>query len=213
MREYEAVADRIAVEVPGPVLDWGCGLGQVTDLLRHRGVAVTAFDYRPDRVDDGRERLPRFPEVEAHVSPDPVRLPFDDASFAAVLSLGVLEHVARPDDSLDELRRVLRPHGTLYVFKLPNRRSWLEWLARRLGMYHHGALEHDRLYDVASARALVERHGFAVRELRRANMLPLALTRPGPRLTGAIWRANGALARVPALNVLATNVELVATRT
>jgi SAM-dependent methyltransferase len=213
MREYEAVADRIAAEVSGPVLDWGCGLGQVTDLLRRRGVDVTAFDYRAGGGDDGRERLSRFPEIEAHVSSNPVELPFDDVAFDAVLSLGVLEHVASPDASLDELGRVLRPGGRLYVFKLPNRSSWLEWLARRLGLYYHGALQHDRVYDVGSARAIVERHGFSVRELRRANMLPLTLTGPGPRLAETIWRVNRALARVPVLNVLATNVELVAMRT
>jgi len=32
-----------------------------------------------------------------------------------------------------------------------------------------------------------------------------------PRLAPAIWRLNGALARVPGLRKLATNVELVAT--
>jgi hypothetical protein len=50
-----------------------------------------------------------------------------------------------------------------------------------------------------------------VRELGLANMLPLTL--PGPlatRLAPALWRCNAALARVPGLRRLATNVELVA---
>ncbi len=166
MCEYVAVADRIAAEVRGPVLDWGCGLGQLTDLLRSRGAEVTAFDFRPE-LEDGAHRLEQFADIEAQVSSDPVRLPFPDAAFAGVLSLGVLEHVEHPDASLEELRRVLRPGGTLYVYKLPNRFSWLEWLARRLGLYHHGAVEHERLYDVRSAREILERNGFTVRELRR----------------------------------------------
>ncbi len=42
-------------------------------------------------------------------------------------------------------------------------------------------------------------------------MLPLTLPgRVGAALTGPIWAANRALARVPLLNRLATNVEVVA---
>jgi SAM-dependent methyltransferase len=210
--EYREIVDRVASEVDGPMLDWGCGLGQISDMLRSRGVDVTSFDYRPGLSGDGRERLTHFPHVEAYVSGDPVRLPFADAQFAAVLSLGVLEHVARPDESLEELRRVLRRGGMLYVYKLPNRFSWLEWLARKLGLYYHGAAEHDRVYDGRSARAIIERHGFSVLEFRRANMLPLTVTRLGPRPGRMVWALNRPLARVPGLNLLATNLELVARR-
>jgi 2-polyprenyl-3-methyl-5-hydroxy-6-metoxy-1,4-benzoquinol methylase len=42
MREYVAIADRVAGERPGRVLDWGCGHGQISHLLRQRGVDVVA---------------------------------------------------------------------------------------------------------------------------------------------------------------------------
>jgi SAM-dependent methyltransferase len=218
MREYELIADRLAGDRPGRVLDWGCGAGQMTSLLRARGLDVTAYDYRPDEVTEPVVRaLPHYPDVEAHISNEPVALPFADGSFDAVLSCGVLEHVADPGGSLDELRRVLAPRGTLYVYKLPNRASYLEAVARwgsKLGapLYFHGKAPDDRVYDERGARALLERHGYRVTELGLANMLPLTL--PGSlatRLAPAIWWLNGALARVPGLRRLATNVELVAT--
>jgi ubiquinone/menaquinone biosynthesis C-methylase UbiE len=217
MREYDAIADRLAADRAGHVLDWGCGAGQMTALLRERGLEVTAFDYRGELEAPELQPLPHYPAVSAHLSPEPVALPFPDAGFDAVLSCGVLEHVQDPDGSLDELRRVLAPGGTLYVYKLPNRLSYLEAVARvasKLGapLYFHGKMPDDRLYDERSARALLERHGYRVKELGLANMLPLTL--PGPlarRLTPAIWWLNGALARVPGLRRLATNVELVAT--
>ncbi|MDQ3648089.1 MAG: methyltransferase domain-containing protein [Actinomycetota bacterium] len=210
-REYESIAARIARDRPGRVLDWGCGYGQMTWLLSREGLEVEAFNYVPGLAADQRRPLERFPEHQARLSGDPVRLPYPDASFGAVLSCGVLEHVARPDESLDELRRVLAPGGSLYVYKLPNRLSYLEWIARRTGLYYHGAYPDDRLYDLDRAVALLGAHGFRVTEARMANMLPLTV--PGrlvDAMEGPIWFLNRALARVPALNRLATNVEAVA---
>ncbi len=129
-----------------------------------------------------------------------------------MLSCGVLEHVADPDASLDELHRVLAPGGRLYVYKLPNRHSYLEWLARRLGLYYHGKLPHDRVYTEASAEAILERHGFAVRELRSANVLPLTAVGQHERATDLVWRANVALASAPGVARVATNIEAIADR-
>ena len=213
MREYTAIADRIAADFPGgQVLDWGCAFGQMSDLLASRGLQVTAFDYDPDG--EGFRALPYYPHIKAHYSAEPVALPFDDGQFEAVLSSGVLEHVQQPEKSLAELDRVLKPGGTLYVYKLPNETSYLEWLAKRLGMYYHGKYEDDRLYTVRTARSLLTENGYRVQEIRLANMLPLSLFtgRIGEVLAPAVWALNRLLARIPVLNRLATNVELVAVK-
>jgi ubiquinone/menaquinone biosynthesis C-methylase UbiE len=212
MLQYRAIVDRIAGDDPGRTLDWGCGFGQVSQLLREAGVDVVPFDYRPERAEPGLEPLERYPGLETHVSPDPVVLPFPDDSFDSALSCGVLEHVPDPDGSLKELRRVLRPGGTFYVYNLPNRWSYVERIARILGLYYHGALPDDRVYTLRTATGLLERHGFRVRQARRARMLPLAVSgRLATRAARPIWVASGALERVPGLNVVATTLELVAT--
>jgi len=213
-REYDTIIDRIVSDRPGRILDWGCGHGQNAQRLAERGMEVEAFDFRPgERNQSGRYRLEHFPEIEAYIEiEDPVSLPYADDSFDAVLSLGVLEHVGNPDASLDELRRVLRPGGTLYVYKLPNRFSYTERLGKLAGHYWHGLLPDDRLYTLGSAVELVRAHGFEIREARRANMLPL--NRPGdrfPSIAAPWWALNRALARVPGVNLVSTNIELVAT--
>jgi ubiquinone/menaquinone biosynthesis C-methylase UbiE len=209
MQEYCSIADRLASEVEGELLDWGCGFGQLTRLLRERSVRTTAFDFREDAVTPHVIALERYPDVVAHVSGDPVALPFDDNSFDAVLSCGVLEHVQDPAGSLEELRRILRPGGRLYVYKLPNRYSYLEVIARLMGLYYHGKLPHDRVYTLRSARALIERHGFTVEATRRRNLLPLTMSsRRLQGVSGLTWKVNSGLSNVPVLDFLATNLEV-----
>ena len=211
-REYQGIVKLIAEDHPHRVLDWGCGWGQITEMLKTSGLEVTAFDYREDLEADGVYSLDRFPEIQAHLSSEPVNLPFEDESFDAVLSCGVLEHVFDPDASLNELLRVLQPGGKLYVFKLPNKYSYLEAIARPFGLYYHGKLPYDKIYNRRSATMLVERHGYQVEEFWRSNMLPLTLQgRIATRLMKVIWRINSLLGRIPLLNLLATNLNLVAT--
>jgi SAM-dependent methyltransferase len=211
--QYRSIAERIAGDRPGRLLDWGCGYGQVTQLLREAGVDAVPFDFRPDLEDVEVRPLERYPMLEAHLSPNPVRLPFPDASFDSVLSCGVLEHVPDPEGSVAEIARVLRPEGCFYVFNLPNRYSYLERVAKLLGVYYHGALPDDRVYTTRSARGLLERHGFHVERARRATMLPLRVPGAlGARGARPIWLASKMLERVPGLNIVATSLELVATR-
>ena len=206
MRMYEKLAQELAGRRPGRLLDWGCGFGQVSALLDALGVDVVAYDVRPGLDAPTTERLERFPQIEAHLSSDPVVLPFASGAFDTVLSCGVLEHVEDSDGSLDEIRRVLRPGGMFFVTNLPNRWSYTEKLARLLGRYYHGRLPNDRVYTKRSARDLLLRHGFAVQELRRVHMLPLTVGGPA----AAVWNTSRLLERIPGLNVVATSLEIVA---
>jgi ubiquinone/menaquinone biosynthesis C-methylase UbiE len=206
MLMYRALACDLARRGPGRLLDWGCGWGQVTALLREEGVDVTAFDFRAELEAPTTATLELYPEIEAHLSPEPVALPFENGSFDTVLSCGVLEHVPQPEASVAEIRRVLQPGGTFYVTNLPNRFSYTERIARLLGMYYHGRLPDDRVYTKRTARELLERHGFEVKELRLVHMLPLTLGGPARPL----WTASRALERIPGLNLVATSLEVVA---
>ena len=210
MLEYRSIIERIRADAPRHILDWGCGYGQISDMLSRAGLNVASFDYRPG-LEPGVVPLERYPHLSVSLSPDPRLLPFDDETFDAVLSCGVLEHVEDPDASLEEIRRVLTPGGTFYVYKLPNRTSYLEAIARRTGMYYHGAYEHDRVYTPLTAmrapdaprlrgfRGPADEHAAADadREPRRT---------PGRAALGGKPRPE----RDPGVNLLATNVELVA---
>lgn len=211
LREYRALVDSIVADRPARVLDWGCGYGQISAMLLREGLDLASFEYRGPDSPDAEVPLGHFPEISAYVSSEPVALPYEDASFDAVLSCGVLEHTGNQEANLDEVARVLKPGGRFYVYKLPNRFSYLEWIARRLGLHYHGSEPGDMLFTVRQARELFARHGYEVEHVRRANMLPLTVGAV-QRIAPLWWALNRLLSRVPGLNLLATNVELVARR-
>lgn len=124
----------------GTVLDWGAGNGHFSYFLVRAGYKTVGYSlYRSDVaewLEDGDYRL-----VVGDPA-DPVSLPFEEASFDAVVSVGVLEHVrdtgGEERASLREIRRVLRPAGTFLCYHFPNRYSWIDAVARVMpGVYHH----------------------------------------------------------------------------
>jgi SAM-dependent methyltransferase len=215
---YLRIADDIARRVPaGDLLDWGCGWGQMTYLLRRRGFRVTSFDVG----DPGAVAWPDIPlcrGIDVVRSADPTSLPFADGSFDDVLSCGVLEHVVedRAGDerlSLRELRRLLRPGGRLLVYQLPQQYAWQEALVRHAGL---GA-GHRRRFTEAEIRRLLSREGYAVESLQRTNLVPRNLTGMSERLRAAYSRiavqliaADELLCRAPGLNQVAGALEIVA---
>jgi SAM-dependent methyltransferase len=218
---YLRIADDIARRVPpGDLLDWGCGWGQMTYLLRRRGFAVTAFD-----IGDPAATLPDIPlcrGLEVVRSTHPTELPFAAGSFDTVLSCGVLEHVDQhsvPGNelvSLRELRSLLRPGGRLLIYQLPQQHAWQEAVVRRLRLGEG----HPRRFTAVEITTMLRQTGYEVETLRRTNLVPRNLTGMPERLRAAYSRCarhliavDEGLSRVPLLDRVAGALEVVARRT
>jgi SAM-dependent methyltransferase len=121
------------------VLDWGCGDGHFSRFLLGAGYTVTAYSlqHEPFVLRNLPEALRRRYSYVQGDRRMPTALPFEDSSFDAALSIGVLEHVREEGGtelgSLSELRRVLRPEGFFLCCHLPNKYSLSEAAATLLG--------------------------------------------------------------------------------
>jgi SAM-dependent methyltransferase len=154
------------------VLDWGCGCGRLVRYLERAGVReLTGCDIDGAAVAWCAANLAgRF--VRSNRNPP---LPFEDASFDAVIASSVFTHLGREDQRrwLDELRRVIRPGGTLlasfageYAYSLGSSRllspghtpgspiARAVELRKRLALRRAGIIDHfadDHLAGIAPA--------------------------------------------------------------
>lgn len=120
VRRHLATAER--------TLDLGCGRGGIVEQLAEDDPNIAGFD--PDLASLIAHRLPDFPRAAAGE-----QLPCKADSFDLVYASWLLEHLARPQHSMAEIGRVLRPGGH-FVFITPNGGhplTWLNQLLSRLG--------------------------------------------------------------------------------
>lgn len=107
------VADAVVrYAADGPVLDLGCGVGLLVELLRHRGVPAIGIDYSYQMVSFARNRNGAASVVHG----DFMEYQFD-TQFAAAVSMAVI-HLFPRNDALRVLARVrdlLLPGGVLYM--------------------------------------------------------------------------------------------------
>jgi SAM-dependent methyltransferase len=124
----EDIKERVSIYLPklraagagtrqAPVLDLGCGRGELLEVLRDQGLEASGVDSNAAAVDKCRElKLAAMPGdlFEALAG-----LP--DGSLGGVTALHVVEHLPFPLvlRLLDETLRVLRPGG-IAIFETPN---------------------------------------------------------------------------------------------
>jgi 2-polyprenyl-3-methyl-5-hydroxy-6-metoxy-1,4-benzoquinol methylase len=162
------------------VLEIGCGIGTDTINFARAGAKVTAVDLSPKSLEIARERADVFgladsidfrcangEELSASVPLEPYDL---------IYSFGVIHHSPHPDRILGELRRYLKPGGTLKLM-VYYRYSWkVLWILLTEGRGRFWKLDevvarHSEaqvgcpvtyVYSREQGRRLVESQGFRV---------------------------------------------------
>lgn len=159
----------------GLLLDVGIGEGLAAERAFHDGLQVVGVEYRADKVERARARLPRLSPVVA----DAGMLPFPDGSLPISTSFEVLEHLVLPEVAVEELARVT---ADLCVVSVP----WEPWF--RLGNLARGKNVRRLGNDVEHIQAFTPRR---LSDLLGRHFEEVAIHRCFPWLIGVARRGQG----------------------
>ncbi len=122
-KPFPLIVGELAKEWKGSILDVGCGNGR--NLLAFDGELV-GVDNSNEMITIAREHAHTSGKKAVFLVADATKLPFKDAHFDHVLCVAMLHHLPldRQTIALHDMRRVLKPGGTLLVT------VWNKWQRR-----------------------------------------------------------------------------------
>jgi SAM-dependent methyltransferase len=128
-----------------------------------RGAMAFGIDISEPTVIQARAAFIHPSQPLRAAAADVRALPFLDASFDAIYSMGTIEHFHETEQAVREMARVLRPGGRAIV-GVPNRRDpflrpLLATMLQALGLYAYG---YEKSYSRRALREMLERAGFLV---------------------------------------------------
>lgn len=112
---WRVATTRAIAPVPGQkILDLAAGTGASSVVLARRGADVTAADFSPGMIAEGKRRRGHEPNL-SFVEADATQLPFEDESFDTVTISFGLRNVNDPAKALQEMLRVTKRGGRLVI--------------------------------------------------------------------------------------------------
>ena len=179
------------VDAPGRAIDVGTGTGHFAADLAIRGWKVVGLDLSAAMLAVAKEKSANTAWIRA----DAAALPCASRGFDLVLSVTALEFVARRQEAIWEMWRLVRPGGRLVVAVLNAWSPWA-WSRRREGQRQETPFSHAHFFSPLEFLRLLRPLG-RVRWSSSVFVGPsgecLALARGLERMGRALLRPFGAL--------------------
>jgi SAM-dependent methyltransferase len=146
---------QIAPFVGRSVLEAGCGIGNLTELLldSERLVATDFDPFYLEMINRRNGHLENFRSVPMDLTRAEDYARLGDEQLDTIICLNVLEHIGADEQVLGHFHRLLAPGGHAII--LVPQHPWLYSPTDR-------SLGHERRYTVAELREKLERAGFEV---------------------------------------------------
>lgn len=139
------------------MLDIGCGNGWFIKQQQEKGWDIYGVEPSQIAVEVGRRA-----GLNIHHG-DLLSANFETASFDYIRSNHSFEHIYNPDKVLQEIYRILKPEGRLFI-GVPNINSFNAMLFKQY-WYYLGAPVHTYNYSNKTLTVLLEKYGFIVEKM------------------------------------------------
>jgi len=107
------------------VLDYGCGKGEILQLLLDNGINTYGVDVYHQGPSEDVLNSELYKSGKIKIIEVNKNLPFEDKSFDLIVSNQVFEHVSDIDFAVSELNRILKDDGKMY-HHFPSSEVWRE---------------------------------------------------------------------------------------
>lgn len=141
------------------IADLGANDGLLSQRIADHGSSVTAVDMTIP------ETVPTVKTVQMDLNDD-IATKLGFASFNKVVALDVIEHLHAPEQSAEQIHKILQPDGILYA-STANIGYIVMRLTLLLGWFNYGKKgildrTHHRLFTIGSFKRLLQNAGFDV---------------------------------------------------
>lgn len=166
MPEFKALAQRIAALIParGAVLEVAPGPGFLSIELAKRGFGVSAVDISKTFVDLARRNAAAAAVSVRFEVGDAAHLPIPDTSQDLVVCRAAFKNFAEPVAALREMRRVVRPGGSVLLIDMRRDASMTD-IRRYVDALGVGWL--NRLFMMLTFRTMLIRRAYPIDDIRR----------------------------------------------
>ena len=134
-------------KIEGKVLDAGCSTGAQMLTLKELGREVYGADFDAKAVEICKGKGLEAKKWDAEQG----KLPFRNDFFDSVYSFHLIEHISKPDKFISEIKRVLKPNGTLLILTPNFEHDYREF-------YHDHT--HIHPYNLRGIERLLEQNNF-----------------------------------------------------
>ena len=170
-------------DAEGKILDIGCGDGCITKIItKEKKLEPYGIEIVESNISKARKRGIKVMKCDLQRE----ELPFEKSSFDIVYAGEILEHLAVPEELVEEVRRVLKRDG-IFIVTVPNIASWYNrillcfgfvpyWIEsgtkKAYGTPYGVVSGHLKAFTIGSLREMVEEHGFRVEKIKASSVDP-----------------------------------------
>lgn len=175
-RRSQLILLSIVKQKPRKILDIGCGRGFYITMCSKLlpDAEIYGIDTNLEYIAKATDISDTYKNIKIKEG-SIYKIPFENNTFDAIICSEVMEHLTDEANALHELKRVLKPKGSLYL-TVPSSRFpilWdpLNWFLMKFFKTHVNKdiwwlagiwADHERLYTQESLSSLVQERGFKV---------------------------------------------------